>query len=157
MDLDTFRAIQVLALDSIENLTWDSFYRKVCRWYSKTFSTPLKEVEALPETYVLQHYYENMIETVKDSPEEKADEQYATLRSSILHDGSTTDEEAEDDDKWAAALNEEIARAHGVAADAVEKAGKEIQDLIYNKEQLEEAFEHTVTIDDEVPDFDEDE
>lgn len=44
-----------------------SFFRKVCRWYSKTFSTPLHlvmEGNVVAWDEVLTHYYEDQIEDV---------------------------------------------------------------------------------------------
>ena len=37
-------------------------YRKICRWFSRAYSTPLKEVEQLPWDYLLTHYYEAQLE-----------------------------------------------------------------------------------------------
>ena len=54
-------------LDALYNTTYKTnlwFYRKVCRWFSKEFSTPLKEVEQLDWTEVLVHYYENAYDSL---------------------------------------------------------------------------------------------
>lgn len=41
-----------------------TFYRQVCRYFSKTFSVPLPEVEKMPFDYVLRHYYEDKFESI---------------------------------------------------------------------------------------------
>jgi hypothetical protein len=44
-----------------------SFYRKVCRWYSKTFHTPLHIVmdgKTLQWDDILHHYYEEQMEEI---------------------------------------------------------------------------------------------
>jgi hypothetical protein len=48
------------------------YLRRIFRWYSKTFATPLHEVEELPLSDVLQHYWEEHYEDMaKDSSSEK--------------------------------------------------------------------------------------
>lgn len=57
-DLSFWQSVQLLAIEAIVAPDWEAFYRRVCRWYSQTFSTPLTEVYDLPTTWVLQNYYE---------------------------------------------------------------------------------------------------
>lgn len=54
-----YHSEQLKAANAILNDTPDYFYRKVCRWYSKNFHTPLMQVFGLPYHHVLQHYYEH--------------------------------------------------------------------------------------------------
>ena len=49
---------QLKAVQALLHDTPDFFYRKVCRWYSSKFHTPLMEVYELPYHHVLQNYYE---------------------------------------------------------------------------------------------------
>jgi hypothetical protein len=51
--------LQLKAIDSIFNPTDSYQQRRICRWYSKEFSTPLHIVLAMPFTQVLTHYYED--------------------------------------------------------------------------------------------------
>jgi hypothetical protein len=48
------RAMQEV-IDQSDGFLW----RQIQRWYSKTFSTPLSEVEALETECLLQHYFES--------------------------------------------------------------------------------------------------
>jgi hypothetical protein len=74
MALDWPKALRILALKEAlsDDQSYDFFLRKVFRWYSKTFSTPLHLVPTLPTFDVLQAYYEegycNMVEN-KDAHE----------------------------------------------------------------------------------------
>ena len=55
-------------LKAIENklLNTDAFFeRKIRRWYSKNFYTPLHEVLKLPWLFILRNYYESMIEDLE--------------------------------------------------------------------------------------------
>jgi hypothetical protein len=71
-----FRNLQVIALraaasgrpEFISKLEPDGdyFIRKVFRWYSKEFSTPLHEVLELPLDDVLTHYWESQYEQMDD-------------------------------------------------------------------------------------------
>jgi len=54
--------MQLKALEGILLKTPEYYYRKICRWYSKEFSTPLKGVYDLPMDFVLEHYYESFLE-----------------------------------------------------------------------------------------------
>jgi len=40
-------------------------YRKICRWFSRTFNTPLLEVYDLSSDFVLQHYLEDQYEALE--------------------------------------------------------------------------------------------
>lgn len=57
-----YELIQLKAIESILTNNLEYFERKVRRWYSKTFSTPLKETFKIPWAEVLLHYYESVLE-----------------------------------------------------------------------------------------------
>lgn len=50
------------AIEGILLETEEYFYRKITRWYSSTYSTPLHQVRKLPYPVVLREYYEAMLE-----------------------------------------------------------------------------------------------
>lgn len=56
--MDTFTAIRLRALQTVMRPGRDYLIRRTLRWYSKTFYTPLREVEELPLEDVFQAYYE---------------------------------------------------------------------------------------------------
>jgi hypothetical protein len=56
-----------LALQGVLKPDWDAFRRKICRWYSHEFATPLKEVEDDLDFFeVLVHYFEAHFEQLND-------------------------------------------------------------------------------------------
>jgi uncharacterized membrane protein len=55
--------LEVLALKSVALKDPEYFYRKVCRYYSEKFHTPLLEVQQLPWPFVFTNYLEHVIET----------------------------------------------------------------------------------------------
>ena len=57
-----------IALANVANPDAAYFYRSVCRWYSKTFNTPLTVVETLAPEHVLINYFESIFE---DADEDK--------------------------------------------------------------------------------------
>lgn len=74
MSIEWPRALRILALKEAlsEEPSYDYFIRKVFRWYSKTFSTPLHQVADLPLFDVMQAYYEDIYSNLadeKDTPE----------------------------------------------------------------------------------------
>ena len=67
--MDLHKAIRIRAYRAVTGpLTRDYMYRRIMRWYSKTFSTPLSQVEEFPVEDVLQVYYE---ETYEEMDEEQ--------------------------------------------------------------------------------------
>lgn len=54
--------IKKIALSSVLEGDDEAFIRHLFRWYSKTFFTPLAEVELLPLEYILLHYFETQYE-----------------------------------------------------------------------------------------------
>lgn len=66
--MDRIRSLQLIALKNIlieadEDYRW----RQIARWYSKTFATPLHEVDDLPRIDVLQHYIEDKYEDIDEA------------------------------------------------------------------------------------------
>jgi hypothetical protein len=60
-----YEAIQMQAVSDILSQTDVHFFRKVCRWYSKNFHTPLHQVmdgSVVLWDEVLLHYYESQME-----------------------------------------------------------------------------------------------
>ena len=74
MAIEWPRALRILALKEAlsPEPSHDYFIRKVFRWYSKTFSTPLHQVYDLPLFDVIQAYYEDIYSNLadeRDTPE----------------------------------------------------------------------------------------
>lgn len=69
MSLPGFDAsLRILALWAVRNKTdWVTAYRRISRWYSTTFHTPLHLVADLDEAFVLQHYYEHVFESLDET------------------------------------------------------------------------------------------
>lgn len=57
-----FQAIKTIAVSNVVNPDEEYFYRFICRWFSKTFATPLMEVYSLDPHTVLLHYFESRME-----------------------------------------------------------------------------------------------
>lgn len=101
-------AIQILALLSVEAPDKEAHFRKICRWYSREFYTPLHIViNELPFEEILQHYYEHTFSTLYDSQNEQTKEKYNEIRAGILYPDLIERKEAEDDD-WAEKMAKEL-------------------------------------------------
>jgi len=55
--------LEILALKSVALKDSEYFTRKVCRYYSEKFHTPLTDVYNLPWAFVFTNYIEHIIET----------------------------------------------------------------------------------------------
>lgn len=55
--------LELLAVKSVALKDSEYFYRKVCRYYSEKFHTPLMEVYEIPWAFVFTNYLEHLIET----------------------------------------------------------------------------------------------
>lgn len=94
-----FGAVRLCALQNVLNPDTAYRLRQILRWYSKTFHTPLPEVEELPLEYVLEHYYEStyeeMDEDARDDERKEllmTDEQRSTLERQEISDADEADE-----------------------------------------------------------------
>lgn len=112
MDDTTLRSIRILALNSVENPDWESSYRRICRWYSKEFSTPLKQVEDMSEFHVLLTYFEDKYQEMANSSSEDAKKNYDSIKEALLMKEEAVDRAEQqkemEDEIWAAELAEEI-------------------------------------------------
>jgi hypothetical protein len=69
--MDLYKAIRTIALREVMKETGEYQVRNVQRWFSKTFHTPLLQVEELPLEYVLQHFYESRYEDLDEADRDK--------------------------------------------------------------------------------------
>lgn len=54
--------LQRIAMNSVENPTYEDWLRRIRRWFSKEYSTPLLQVEEFEDEYVILAYYEHIFE-----------------------------------------------------------------------------------------------
>ena len=59
-----YRSYQIKAAEDVLDPDEQAFFRKICRWYSKSFHTPLHLVESLPIDHILTNYYESTMEAI---------------------------------------------------------------------------------------------
>ncbi len=66
--MDLLKALQLKALRNVhlEDAEKDYSIRRIFRWYSKAFHTPLHEVDALPLMHILTAYFEEMYEEMHE-------------------------------------------------------------------------------------------
>lgn len=107
-------ALERLALANVVDPDRESIYRKICRWFSKEYHTPLPQVEwDLEPGYVLQHYFEYHLGRLYESKDESTANfsEWEQELHRVLQ-GGKADEEAQkrisEDDEWAAKLKAEI-------------------------------------------------
>lgn len=68
--MDHIRSIRLIALNnaiSKDALPDDAIWRRIARYYSKNFNTPLHLVDTLPRLDVIQTYYEDVYESLEDN------------------------------------------------------------------------------------------
>lgn len=69
--MDPVESIQIQALLDVMEGDFLYHYRRICRWFSTTFHTPLAEVDSLPMEYVLQNFFENRFEDMSEAERKK--------------------------------------------------------------------------------------
>lgn len=126
MDEKTLKAIQILALKSVEEPSYEDQYRYICRWYSKTFHVPITEVNNFPEEEILKIWFEERFRELVTSDDEEQRKIYEETRNSLLYEEELADAE-NDDDKWVNEMQKEIEES---------QKNKELQDLPDNLEEL---------------------
>ena len=112
--------------------TFESEYRKIVRWFSKQFSTPIRDVEEMDVHYVLLHHFEEFIQHLE--PEE-----YNKYKRELLYKEVVVQEEKEDDD-W---LNKEIEELKKAQKELSQTASKpeSTQDKLNLPDALPEGFD----------------
>ena len=68
---DTLDAVRIKAMRASIRPDEDAIIRRISRWYSREFHTPLHTLEELPLEFILLHYFEEIYEKLK--PEERHD------------------------------------------------------------------------------------
>lgn len=107
--------IQLIAMGNVEDPDWKAEYRRICRWYSEKFATPLHYVEHDLNAFdVLLHYFEHQFSELKSRDSEEARMKYEQLKEDVVHrhmrEAGDFAEIDEEDDDWAEQLNEEYKR-----------------------------------------------
>jgi primosomal protein N' len=69
--VDVLEAVRIKALLDVMEGDFPYHYRRICRWYSTTFHTPLAEVDSLPMDFVLQAFFENRFEDMSKAERKK--------------------------------------------------------------------------------------
>ena len=111
VDAELYEAARILAMEAVRIPDWDAGYRRVCRYFSQNFSTPLAEVFDLPVPFVLQHFYEALYEGMEKD----------TLRTTIRDAIETAKERADRLTAEAAADSNLVSQARKDAARLMEK------------------------------------
>ena len=65
--VNVYEHLEIIALRSVSTEKDAAYtYRKICRWFSREFSTSLPVVIKLPVEFILQHYYEDRFESLSE-------------------------------------------------------------------------------------------
>jgi hypothetical protein len=128
IDAKLLEAIQILALKSVEIPDHEDVYNKICRWYSKEFSTPLSAVEDLDPVHVLRNFFESRYEAIRDNGE-KGDAEFQKIKQDLLYPEEVQKAKNETDD-WVRRLEAEVRaeedRKKNKANKALEEVGQKL-------------------------------
>lgn len=122
MDFETLQAIRTIAFAAALKPDYAFLYNRMCRWYSREFSTSLTEVEKLSEEKILQTWFEDQYDKMANStdPEDKkrVEETISDFLKSMKDESGLTLEEqmATEDDAWEREMLEEVQRSEAEAA-----------------------------------------
>lgn len=112
-DLDLLKAIRLCAFRAVQKGDSDYILRFIFRWYSREFSTPLREVEEIPLDTILEHFFECRYEAMSDEErDEEASRLIETRAEREAREEKEKQAETADDDF----LREVMAEAQGQGA-----------------------------------------
>lgn len=141
IDAEMIKMVQILALKAVEEPSSEDVYNKICRWYSKEFCTPLPQVLDLDPVHVLQNFFEQRYEAIRDSGD-KGDAEFEKIKEYLLfpEEVDRADKAADD---WVKRLEAEMKaeqdRKNGVKSAADQVADSMAQSMINSVEKaLEE-------------------
>jgi hypothetical protein len=152
--MSIIESIQKTALLAAIEPDGEAVLRNLFRWFSKTFHTPLADVEEMPIEYILQHYFESQYEELEN--EDKHNLIIFLLESKEEREARKKRESQEEDDFIKEA---EAEAASGITLqEKTKKLNKPlVQKAIKNLEAIEKAIEEQeikISFVDEIPDRD---
>jgi hypothetical protein len=109
-------ATKTKALKAIVKPDMAASLRRIFRWYSKTFSTPLHIVDDLPLEDILQAYFEDMYENM-EAPLLEAE--IATMSMSPAERKALGEEEEEEEEDFLDMIAQEIAKENTKLPDSI--------------------------------------
>lgn len=118
-DFDIYKDLQLITLQNHIQPNEETFYRKLCRWFSAEFHTSIFEVEQKPIEYLLIHYFEQKLE--KMSPEE-----FVKYKRFLLYKEEILAEE-EEDELFAEQIEQDFIRRKQAELDQQNKAKEQQQ------------------------------
>lgn len=160
--MDIYEAIKAKALHSVLKPNTDYHLRRIFRWYSKTFHTPLQEVFDIPIEYVLQEYFEERYENMEDHELDlilqeliETDEQRKQRLSKDEQDKKTEDELLQMSKKANQEAVQKKAKDLQNAKAIINKLPKQIHKLSKAVKEVSESIKEDMKTDPEVaPDID---
>lgn len=130
LDDKLVRALQVLAIESIETPTAESAYRGVCRWYSKAFHTPLKVVEEeLDPVHVLSHFFESNYSSLASSSSDEDHYKYEEVVEDVIYPERTKKKKNKDED-WIENLKKQVAESEAKNDNSSKIKGQSLGEVI---------------------------
>lgn len=122
--MNPYRALQIQALLAVIEQDPEYEIRRILRWYSKVFSTPLHQVEELPLEDVVRAYYEEKFESLDPEALERIREELLETEEERYERLKREDSENADAETYAkiAEAEEEEAKRKTAAKKAAEKA-----------------------------------
>lgn len=112
--MDQHQALRLLALGSVLSQDPEYRLRRVFRWYSREFHTPLAEVEQAPLDQILLAWYEDQYQRLLDDPERGEDHLREECRLLTETDDerrarlAREDEDLASDDEFLKKVEEEV-------------------------------------------------
>lgn len=107
MDSKTLKAIQILAIKAVENPTYEDQFRFICRWFSKTYSVPLNNVNEYSEEEILQVWFEERFKEMLESEDNQQRKMYEEIRQDVLYENEIKEVE-DDDEEWVNEMRTQI-------------------------------------------------
>lgn len=154
--LDDIDALRLRALRSVWKPDYDSSLRRIFRWYSEKFHTPLHEVPDLPLHDVLQAYFEVAFEGL--APEERHNTAMGLLETPDEKRAREIDDKASEDSFIE--MTEQLVKKQAAGA-ALSKKASEVTGLFSKianklvKREVKESEEEELSVsysDDELTD-----
>jgi len=124
-DEKILRSIQILSIQAAEDPGVDDYYERICRWYSREFSTPLMAVRLeLDPLHVLRTFYDDHFLSLKDGDENK-NREYEKQKFMILFPGEYEKSTKKEDD-WIKKLESEVSEDQGKLKKEQKKISKKV-------------------------------
>ena len=108
---EEFKQICILAFRDAQEDYLEAYIKKLQRWYSTTFSTPLPQVEEMSDHYLVRVFFDQLYYDLfhnNDGSPEDTEKRISEIRAGLLKTDEDEQSVEQQDDEWVKQMEVEV-------------------------------------------------